>query len=176
MTSKDPLQLESILAEYNALRQELVQRIGNRVQLLTASSTISTVLIGIALERRSAALFLVVPLAACLFGYQMLFEHVVVSQIGSYIRDRIEPILRLAGYDFTGWETTMSSRRLWRGIPAHLPTGLSTLIPSLVALLLAWFYPAHSLLKALLYIVDFLIVGHYLFEYQRHIRRSGEIT
>ena len=56
------LDLQVLLAEYGALRQEIVQRISNRVQLLIASLTVSGLIIGLAVERSSAVLLLVAPL------------------------------------------------------------------------------------------------------------------
>jgi hypothetical protein len=47
--SQNSLDLQVLLAEYDALRQEIVQRIGNRAQLLVASLTVSGLIIGVGL-------------------------------------------------------------------------------------------------------------------------------
>jgi hypothetical protein len=173
MDDQHSLQLQVLLAEYNALRQETVQRISNRAQLLVASLTVSGLIIGLALERNSAPLLLVTPLAACLFGSQVLSETMGVFRIGQYIRDEIEPPLRSVCQDFTGWEGVL---RGTLGILPHLPTILSTLLPSLIAGLLAWSYPGPLLTRVILSVVDILAVALFLFEYQHQLIRKTRPT
>jgi hypothetical protein len=174
--SNESLQMQAVLAEYSALRQEIVQRIGSRIQLLAASSTISAIIIGVGLERRSAELMLVVPMVACLFGLQVLYETLVVFQIGGYIRDNIEAPLRAAYNASTGWEAQQPSRRIWRSPLGNLPALLATLLPSTVTLILGWSYSGSLLIKAILSVVDLLIVAYYLVEFQRQLRRGAELA
>jgi hypothetical protein len=172
MESNESLQLQAILAEYSALRQEIVQRVGNRAQLLVASSTISALIIGVALERRSAELLLVAPLAACLFGFQMLSETAYLFELGNYIQEKIETPLRSTYGEFAGWEENLSSQTVWRSMVGHLPTVLSTMVPSIVALVLAWSYPGPLSIKIGLFSVDLLVMAYYLIEYWRQISRQ----
>jgi hypothetical protein len=172
MESKEPLQLQVILAEYSALRQEIVQRVGNRTQLLVASSTTSALIIGVALERRSAELLLVAPLSASLFGFQLLAEGAYLFELGNYIRERIEAPLKSTHPDFTGWEGHLLSQTVWRSIPGRLPGLLSTMVPSIAALLLVWSYPGPLSVKGGLFGLDLLVIAYYLLESRRHTNRQ----
>ena len=90
----DPSMLQFILSEYSSLRDEILRPADHRITLLVASLTISAAVIGIAVERESADLLLVVTVIAVLFGLLVLFQHVIIYIIADYIRDNIEGPLK----------------------------------------------------------------------------------
>ena len=68
-----------ILAEYKSLRDESIARMNHRITLLTSSTASSAILLGLALERQSNWLLLLVPMTACLFGLLILHHNVMIS-------------------------------------------------------------------------------------------------
>lgn len=99
------------VAEYNTLRQEVLDRIKLRQQIVSATLVLSAALLGLGIERPTVAL-LYPPLAA--------FLALAWAQNDYRVRDLSEYIRVYFECDATrfGWETYMSDRRNRSGLSA----------------------------------------------------------
>ena len=158
---------EVILAELATLRDEALHRMDHRVTLLTTSLFVTTAMLGVGIERKSAVLLLVVPLIACLFGLLVAYHHRAIREIGAFIREEIDLRLLRAYPGTPQWHPSRSSanRRaaellfVW-----HVPIVAATLVPSAAGLGLAYAQPAPSYAAALA-TIDVLALAGYLLTY-----------
>jgi hypothetical protein len=109
---------------------------------LTFNTTTAGALIGLALDtlddskgmNSSSQILLLVPVTACLFGLLTLYQHTLVYDIGDYLK-LIETRINSSYTSAMGWYTSSDNTR---SIPNffswHLPIGLITIVPSLIAL------------------------------------------
>jgi len=167
--------LQFMLSEYSSLRDEILRRAGHRITLLVTSLTISSAVIGIAVERESSDLLLVVPVIAVLFGLLILFHHVIIYIIADYIRKNLEASLKEAFPDLKGWQSSRAPA------PAHARSALSnwhfpmmaaTLVPTLLALGLSLTFPGRVTTTVILLIVDVAALSFYLVQYIRYMLRG----
>jgi hypothetical protein len=168
----DPTEVQILLAEYAALRNEAVKRMEHRITLLVTSLTVSAATIAVGVERRSAGLLLIVPVVAGLFGLLIVYHHMAIKELGIYIRNYIEEPLRESNPRVMNWQSTRlpSSTRAKRifGI-WHLPMVLATLVPSAVGLGLGWSFPGSVYLKLSLSAVGVAVMIYYLLAYTRQL-------
>jgi len=82
--------LQAVLAEYRALRNEIVDR--DRHQLQLYSFLIAALGVGVAyvVQQKAYDLLLAIPLLTTALGFRHLWEQTVIVTIGGYIRDEIE--------------------------------------------------------------------------------------
>lgn len=85
--------------EYAALREELLNRLSSRQQILSISLTLAGAFSGIGWTT-SAVVLLMYPLIALLVAMGWAQNEVKIQQIRRYIREHLEP--RMPGF---GWET-----------------------------------------------------------------------
>ena len=171
----DPSMLQFILGEYSSLRDEILRRADHRITLLVTSLTISSAVIGIAVEREGADLLLVVPVIAVLFGLLVLFHHVIIYSIADYIRENIEAPLKEAFPDLKGWQSTRApapahargALSIW-----HFPMMAATLVPTLIALGLSLTFPGRLTTRVMLLIVDVAALSYYLVQYIGYMLRG----
>ena len=167
--SEDPA-VQIMLAEYGSLRDEQLKRMDHRVTLIVAPLTISATLLGVGLERKSAALLLVTPVVAVLFGLLQLYHHVAIREIGQYLRDDLEAQMKSAAPGLSGWHTTCQEQRqrFWRLMVVwHLPIMMVTLVPSLLAIGLSFGMSATRPLRWSLLVVSVLLLGVFTIRYLR---------
>jgi hypothetical protein len=86
------------LAEYNTLRAEILARINIRNSIVFGTLSFAGVLMGFGLE--TPALAFIYVIISMFLAAAWVQSDVMVSQIGSYIRHHIEPLL-----DGLEWET-----------------------------------------------------------------------
>lgn len=119
-----------ILAEYAALRSELLQRIDMRQQMLTFTLVGAGTLLTIGLQ--SAAILLVYPILAMFLALVWVQHDTRIGEIGEYIRVEIET--RIEGIK---WDTNLHQR--YNGQSLRLVEiyayGLFVVIPVLTVLL-----------------------------------------
>lgn len=134
----------SHLAQFNALRDEIIKRAEFEHQLialtLAAAGTLAAV--GLTVDGSSLAL-LVYPVLTAFISIGWLFNNFRIQQMGYYIREKLEP-----AYSGLGWEQFLKSKAsdkvrpgntgLWRKwlSPQTLPIGIFCVSP-LVFLILA---------------------------------------
>lgn len=66
---------EVLLAEYRALREEIVKKMDHRTSMVVCSVTVSSAVLGFGIERQSGPLMLVAPLVSLLLGIIILFHN-----------------------------------------------------------------------------------------------------
>jgi hypothetical protein len=85
-----PEVMSAVLAEYTAMRTELLKHIEIRYQVINYSLVIAGVLFGIGFNTRQPATFLAYPVLAMLLCWMWVDNGNTIMMIGSYIRDEIE--------------------------------------------------------------------------------------
>lgn len=135
--------IDVLLAEHAALRDEILRRADHRITLLVGSLTASAALLGVGIERRSAALLLVLPLLLALFGLLIGYHHVAIRDLGAHVAGLESVLAELTGLTgrWAGWQSTRSDARarfrrllvLW-----HVPVLLVIVLPGALALALPW--------------------------------------
>ena len=174
----DPSMLQFILSEYSSLRDEILRPADHRITLLVASLTISAAVIGIAVERESADLLLVVTVIAVLFGLLVLFQHVIIYIIADYIRDNIEGPLKEAFPGLQGWQSSRApapthargALSIW-----HFPMMAVTLVPAVTSLGLSLTFSGRLATRAMLLTIDLTALSYYLVQYIRYMSRGFTI-
>ncbi|MFZ5857514.1 MAG: hypothetical protein ACOYZ6_11840 [Chloroflexota bacterium] len=130
-------QLDGLLAEYNALRSEILKRIELRNSIMFGTLTFAGVLLGFGLTTPSLALIYVI--ISMFLAAAWVQSDVIVSNIGHYIREKLEtPQTGLR------WETQRQKERAASGKKnafrpsAVFSTGGVFLVTQAVAILIAF--------------------------------------
>lgn len=161
-----------LLAEFTALRDEVLHRLRVTVMLMTFNVTAAGVLLGQGLSHEPD-IFLVVPLVTSLFGLFIVMQNCRMYELGDYIRTKLEPKVNAAAtLPILGWESWFKRGKehfwsqFWIG---QFPVLGATVFPSLVAFAL-WFDRATT--KSwpiwILACIDALLV---LLMVEEHLRR-----
>lgn len=91
--------LKFLLAEYAALREEIVKRIELQHQLISLSVLVAGTFYSVGLQPNSSAVPLIYPFLAIFLAAAWFHNELLVIQIGGYIRYRIEPTFQVLGWD-----------------------------------------------------------------------------
>lgn len=86
------LSREIILAEYKALRDEIIKKMDHRTTFRISALTLTLAAIGVGAERKSDVVLLV-PIVAVLFNFVAIYHSIQIGRAADYIRDKIEPKL-----------------------------------------------------------------------------------
>lgn len=109
-----------ILAEYNALRGEILNRFGERHQILTFSIAILGAILTLSKDATGVVL-LAYPILSTFLAIGWSHADYRIAEIAKYIRDEIEP--QVPGIQ---WERTLSEKRRTKSIKRHFrPAELS---------------------------------------------------
>lgn len=90
---RDPVAREIILAEYKALRDEIIKKMDHRTTFRISALTLTLAAIGVGVERKSDVVLLLVPIVAVLFNFVAIYHSIQIGRAADYIRDKIEPKL-----------------------------------------------------------------------------------
>jgi len=106
-----------MLAEFNALRSEIVGRLSSQAALVGIGLTALGVVVGLAVkEDGDQRLLLALPPLAALVNLLWSIENRRVTLAGSYIRKKLWPELqRLSGVPYS-WEKDVQARRSGHGV------------------------------------------------------------
>ncbi|MCX4497447.1 hypothetical protein OOK58_39845 [Streptomyces sp. NBC_01728] len=108
---------EGPLAEFAALRQEIIQRQATQHNVLALQLTISGAVFSFALTGTSRSGFLlIVPVSTYMLCSRFVEDHVGIGQLGRYIREYLSP--RIPGG--LGWESWVAQNPARFGIPGLL--------------------------------------------------------
>ncbi len=102
-----------LLAQYKALRQEILILKERRVKMLTLSLTGIPVLIAMAEKFDLLTLSLLCPVLSIAYGFMFLSEHNGAMRVGHYIRVHLEPALKTC--KGMGWEEYLETKAADRG-------------------------------------------------------------
>jgi hypothetical protein len=121
------------LAEFNNLRQEILERIRTMNQLLSLQLTTTGTLFGFALsDTGTIGLLLIVPFSSYLICGRLAAQHFSMLQVAAYIKDDLS--LRVPGG--LGWEEWLARHQQRRRHPLgmELPLLISFVAGSVLAL------------------------------------------
>ena len=148
--STDPV---FIVAEYNALRNEIIKRLEFRLQItnLTLVSAGTFLTIGVQ-EKIPASVLFIYPLVAFFLAANWTHNGAVIMQLGNYIRENIEaenPELKWESYGAKkysfGWLSTLSTSGL-------------ILITQVVAIVLALLKTTYTPIEVVLLVCSIIMV------------------
>jgi hypothetical protein len=105
---------EGALAEFDALRQEILQRQGTQHQVLALQLTIAGAVFSFALTGHARSGFLlIIPLSSYMLCSRFVEDHVGIRHIGRYIRESLSP--RVPGG--LNWESWVARNPVTFGVP-----------------------------------------------------------
>jgi hypothetical protein len=129
------------IAEYNALRGEIVKRMDVESQFITFTVIVFGTLVSVGVQNKIASLLLLYPLLALFFAIGWSHSDYRVRQIGTYIKNQIEGA---GGKTNIGWEHYLEmhpySRYYWMSRGIFLSTQVVAIIigVSLASLKSTW--------------------------------------
>src|SRR5260370_8962433 len=97
-----------VAAEYKALRDEILARLGVRYQLLNLTLISAGTLLGAGLSAKSAPFLLVYPILGLFLAAGWAHNGDAIVQMARYIRDELE-----ATHPGLGWETYLETHPDW---------------------------------------------------------------
>ncbi|OLZ59499.1 hypothetical protein BS330_03620 [Amycolatopsis keratiniphila subsp. nogabecina] len=100
------LTTELLLAEYKALRDEIVKKMDHRTAMVVCSVTVSSAVLGFGIDRKSAPLLLVSPLVSLLLGILILFTNSQIGMASDYLRTRFDDPLLTPRHKQVGWHAS----------------------------------------------------------------------
>jgi hypothetical protein len=100
------------LAEFNALRSEMVSRITTQAAVVGLGLTALGIIFGVAIKDGQGPLLLAVPPVALLVVMIYMAETFRCAVIGTYVRDKLWPFLQARAGDETmpSWEVEVASK------------------------------------------------------------------
>ena len=157
-----------MLAEYRALRDEILKKMDHRTTYRLATLTLSVGATGVGVQLKSPLLLLLVPMITLLLGNLTAFQTIQVSRLSTYVREQIEKPLRNEFPDSMGWHHSNGNRtaRLRESLAvSYIPNAAIPIVPSLVAAGLAWTYGDNLPGKVFLTCVDAVLLIYFLYLY-----------
>ena len=124
------IQRDFLLEEYQALRDEIVQRVQARQQMWSILLVVAGTFLSVGVQPGIAAwtIFLY-PIIALFFAVNWAHNDARIDQLTWYIQRQVEPIFRV-----TGWETYRAQTfRQKRKTPAQNPLALLPGLPTMSA-------------------------------------------
>ncbi len=97
-----------LLAEYSALREEIVKRIELEYQIIYITLFIFSTMCGFAFSYRLPVIILTYPILCVLLTSAWVNSDLSISHIAGYIKDKIEAKI---GENMTGWEHYLTPRK-----------------------------------------------------------------
>jgi len=91
--SRDEVAREILIAEYKALRDEIIKKMDHRATFRISALTITVAAMAAGVQFENNLLLLLVPIVAVLFSNVAVFYSVQIGRAADYIRDHIEPKL-----------------------------------------------------------------------------------
>lgn len=174
MSSSQPIDDESreiVLAEYKAMRDEILKKMDHRTTYRLATLTLSMATMGIGIQLRSALLLLLVPMITILLGNLTIFQTMQISRLATYVREHIEKRLNSQHPGSMGWHLSNEDRpaRLRESlIVSYIPNAAIPLVPSLVSIGLAWTHNGSIWVKVSVMAVDMTLIGYFLVIYAKN--------
>ena len=109
-----------MLAEYNALREEVLKRVELQQQILSLTLIVFGTILTFGLQVHSASIILLYPTLSFFLAATWAHDGRTVMKIGIYIRDQVEA--KIGGNTF-GWEHRARRRQKPRGKLTFLSAG-----------------------------------------------------
>jgi hypothetical protein len=151
---------EFLLAEYGALRDELLRRVEIRYQLVLAALVGAGTFLSLGVQFKAAAVVLLFPVLVALLAASWASNDVAIKRIAAYIGSRIETAV---GDGTGGWEHTHPHARItgpFASVVAYATRGVfvvTQLVALIVGIVIA--YPIEQPALVALAAVDLLVVA-----------------
>jgi hypothetical protein len=113
-----------LIAEYNALRGEILKFYEVQYQLIVLTLTAAGVILTVGLQTKNASILLVYPILTLFLATVWTNMQANIMGIGTYIRENIEP---RAAERAIGWEHYLRQTWTWREFRALTSTGSSAI-------------------------------------------------
>jgi hypothetical protein len=94
-----------LLAEYNALREEILKRMELQHQVMFLALLVFGTILGAGIQFRSPSIILLYPIIAVFLAANWTYNHRRIRELGAYIRVRIEARV---GQTHIGWESYLN--------------------------------------------------------------------
>ncbi|MCR3753726.1 hypothetical protein LX88_007735 [Lentzea californiensis] len=162
--------VDILLAEYKALRDEIIKKMDHRTTLRVSATTLSLAAVGVGVERRSSAILLLVPVIVALLANMANFQTVQIGRLSRYIEE-IEGKLVGLHPGVIGWHTRSTDRKLrFRQIFVvyHLPNLTIVLAPAFLAMTLGWIYSDSLKISVILTCFDTVVLGLFLWNFVKN--------
>lgn len=178
-TSTDNMRREILIAEYKALREEMVKRMDHRVTFRVSALALTLTATAVGVERRSGVLLLLAPIVTILLSNIATYISLRIDRIAGYIRSNIEPELNRLASRSAGWhrfdgDRPSQFRRML--VQYHVPILLLVLVPTVVAVGLGWVYEDSVSTSALITAIDVALLAMFAWNYYRsEIASSNEL-
>ena len=150
-TSQEDHLLNIYLSEFEKLKQEQIQRIGFRDNLIYANLIAITGIVSIVADNNARMpVLLALPLICLTLGWTYLMNDEKISAMGLYIRTTFSDKLRVLIKDkdsiLFGWEIENRSdkKRISRKIIQFIIDEIVFVLPGVIALLIFWFDAASN--------------------------------
>ena len=111
LTKDKSLDTKLLLAEYDALRNEILKRMEIGNQLTTFTILVFGTILGIGYQNKFTSLILLYPIIALFLTISHVHSEYHVRQIALYIKEHIESVV---GEVNIGWETFLAANRYSR--------------------------------------------------------------
>lgn len=176
MSSQAPVQFDDVtrelkLAEYATLREEILKKMDHRTTYRQTTLTLSLTALALGVQFKSSPLLLVVPMITILLGNLTIFQTMQVSRISAYLLENVEKPFNLQYPQAFGWHSSNQDRprRLRESmVSSFLPNAAIPLVPSFVAIILAWGYSKDFRVTALMTAVDLLLIAYFIVVYVKN--------
>jgi hypothetical protein len=113
------------VAEFTALRAEIVHLTGLQSQIITLTVVAFGAIVPVGLQNGNAAIVLVYPLLSLILGIVWLYKAHLITRIAAYLRSGVEDRV---GHHNLGWEHFVQQHPLPRGRFAYW--GLRSIFPT----------------------------------------------
>ena len=147
------------LAEFNALRSEILKRIEQRQQIIVITLTLAGTFLGFGVKDGNETISLIYPIIAAFLAFAWTQNDLRIKDLAKYIREAIEP--QVPGLQY---ETTIHRlRQGWKGVSSirfvsYSHEGLFV-VTQAIAILIGFSNPTITTLDWVLIGLDFLAVG-----------------
>ncbi len=130
----NPENVDLLIAEYNALREEILKRTEIGYQIIALTLTASGIILTVGLQTKDAPILLIYPILSLFLAAIWTNNHDSTVIMGTYIRKHIEP---RATEKTMGWEYYLHQNPKVLGFRAITSTGIGAIfiITGLLAIL-----------------------------------------
>jgi general stress protein CsbA len=160
-----------VVAEYDALRGEILKRIELRSQVTSLTLVVFGTIVGVAIGNKTSAIALLYPILATLLAANWTYNGYATKELGDYIQTSIEAKV---GEDKIGWQHKIKGlHRSSRGLNIVSSGGIF-LGTSILAVLVALSFAKFDLTVIFLLIADAISMVYSLILliqfYRQHVR------
>jgi hypothetical protein len=164
-----------VLAEYNALRAEILKRVEFRFQVINLILIVAGTFLSVGVQASApASIVLIYPPLAFFLVVSWVHNSIALKQIGKYIQEEIEVKLPDLAWETSGLQSFYISS--WRFRLSTFSIGGITMITQLLSIIIALAKGHFGVVEIVLFIFSLIAVflTFFLLKY-RHIIKAGSV-